>query len=149
LALKNISFIHGNSPQELRTLSSGFDNPLFWLDAHWSGGTTAGENDECPLLAELDAIGEGKFAQPVIIIDDARLFLSPPPPPHKWEQWPDIGTVLAALERCGDFYVVIKDDAIIAVPASARSETVEFLRNQEQPPQKKPKGIFGRRSLWQ
>jgi hypothetical protein len=124
----NVEFIWGNSAQQLPALIPRFENPLFWLDAHWSGGHTAGESDECPLLAELAAISMSQLKNKVIIIDDARLFLTPPPAPHKWEHWPDLSTVISALEACGNPYVVVTDDVVIAVPSAARGAMVDYLR---------------------
>jgi len=69
---------------------------LFWLDAHWSGGDTYGENDECPLMDELKIIFQYRKNY-VILIDDARLFMAPPPKPHKIENWPSIKEIVNIL----------------------------------------------------
>jgi FkbM family methyltransferase len=87
---------------------------VFWLDGHWSAGDTAGEGDECPLLDELATIGP----QHAILIDDARLFIEPPPPPHDPEQWPTLEQVIDALD---DREVAIRDDVVIALPRRRRS----------------------------
>jgi FkbM family methyltransferase len=131
--LSNIEFILGNSPHELKKLFPRLQRPLFWLDAHWCGPHTAGETEECPLLAELAAISEADIEPKVILIDDARYFLAPPPSGHnhKWEQWPDLTTVLSSLERCGDFYILVEDDVIAAVPAAERADLVNFLRRPQ------------------
>jgi hypothetical protein len=136
--MTNVEFMWDNTAQQLPALIPALENPLFWLDAHWSGGHTAGEFDECPLLAEIAAISKSKLekSQPeksqlenvVIVIDDARLFLCPPPAPHKWEHWPDLSTVISALEACGNPYVTVTDDVIIAVPRVARGAMVDYLR---------------------
>lgn len=126
--LMNVQFILGNSPQELAKLVPELRRPLFWLDAHWCGANTAGESDECPLLAELAVIAGAKVEPSVILIDDARCFIAPPPWGHKWEQWPDLTAVMSALESCGRPYVVVEDDVISAVPAAARADLVAFLR---------------------
>jgi hypothetical protein len=47
--------------------------PLFWLDAHDSGGLTARGPHDPPLLAELDAIFE-RCRVPVVLVDDAHAF---------------------------------------------------------------------------
>jgi hypothetical protein len=126
--LKNVEFIRGNSPEQIGMLIPHLVRPLFWLDAHWSGGNTAGKDAECPLLAELDVIANSGLSDAAILVDDARLFLCPPPSPHKWEQWPDISTVISAIDRCGDFFTVIKDDAIISIPKRERASFVGFLK---------------------
>jgi hypothetical protein len=48
-------------------------NVVFWLDAHYSAGETAGENDPCPLREELSIIFR-RNKEDVVIIDDARCF---------------------------------------------------------------------------
>jgi hypothetical protein len=65
------------------------DRPvLYWLDAHWCAGeNTAGEESQCPLLEELEAIFP-LHPNSVVWIDDARYFMSPPPKPHVSKGWP-------------------------------------------------------------
>ena len=79
-ALANVQFILGNSPEELTKLLPNLGrSPLIWLDAHWCGPHTAGETAECPLLAELAVIAAAHIEPKVVLIDDARLFMAPPP----------------------------------------------------------------------
>jgi hypothetical protein len=127
--LKNIRFLLGNSPAVLRQIVPTLPpRTIFWLDAHWSGGATAGEENECPLLDEIRAI-DGTEA--FMLIDDARLFLAPPPLPHKAEQWPDLASVLAALrEKQPSRYIVVSEDVIIAVPAAAREFLIQYCRQR-------------------
>jgi len=116
----NISFLYGHSREKLQTIVSQLDAPaLFWLDAHWSGGQTYGERDECPVLDEI-AIINRSGRDSYILIDDARLFLSPPPLPHRADQWPDLGAVIGALSAAGDRYIVVVEDVIVAVPPAAK-----------------------------
>jgi hypothetical protein len=126
--LSNVRFILGQSPAQLSALTPTLDRPLFWLDAHWSGGYTAGEKAECPLLDELAAISAAGLTEAFILIDDARMFLSPPPLPHKWQQWPALSDVMNALRACANPWITVKDDVIIAVPPSARDELAAFWR---------------------
>jgi|SRR5215204_3865896 len=77
--VSNLDFLRGHS-----LLPEIVDEALptfYFLDGHWSGGPTAGETDECPVLAEVAAIGAG-HEKDCIAIDDARLFAAAPPPPH-------------------------------------------------------------------
>lgn len=88
---------------------------VFWLDGHWSGGQTAGEEDECPILDELGVLS-GR-SDDIILIDDARVFLCAPPPPHKSEQWPTIAEIVDALRTFQPArFVQIVDDVIFVVP---------------------------------
>lgn len=134
--LGNVEFILGSSPEQLTKLLPSLSRPLFWLDAHWCGPHTAGESQECPLLAELAVIAAAHIDPNVILIDDARYFLAPPPSGHnhKWEQWPDLTAVVSALGSCGNPYTVVEDDVIVAVPSAARVELVSFLRRPDRAP---------------
>ena len=126
----NVEFLLGTSPSVLADIIGRVDRPMFWLDAHWSGGDTAGVDNECPLLDEIAVIAQSTIEPKVILIDDARFFMSAAPPPHRWSHWPDIGAIVRALEKCGDMHVAIVDDAIIAVPAEARADLAVFWRGQ-------------------
>ena len=75
----HIEVIEGDSSQVLEELCGRIKQPcLFYLDGHYSGGITGMGEDECPILAEIDAIF-GRTRVPFrIVIDDARLFGSDP-----------------------------------------------------------------------
>lgn len=117
----NIEFLYGDTRDQLRAIVPTLDSPsLFWLDAHWSGGVTYGETDECPLADELEIINRSPFDH-FILIDDARLFLSPPPHPHRVEQWIDISTLITLVNASiHEKYTVINEDVVVIVPKSAK-----------------------------
>ena len=72
---KNVKVIQGDSSDVLLTLCPVINKPaFFWLDGHWSGGTTAKGKKDCPLLDELNAIVQHFKYECVIAIDDVRLF---------------------------------------------------------------------------
>lgn len=121
-SVSNLSFVIGDSSTELPRVLSRLGGPaLFWLDGHWSGGPTAGVERECPVLAEIDAIDRSEFASgSAVLVDDARLFLGPPPPPHKREHWPTLMQVTDRLRREHDRYVTLIEDVIVAVPPNAQ-----------------------------
>jgi hypothetical protein len=96
------------------------------LDSHWSGGETYGKGDECPLLAESGAF-RGKWDGHVLLVDDARLFLSPPPEPHKIQNWPTIDRVLTAI---GGRYSVIFEDVIVSVPEEAKEALSTYCQEK-------------------
>ena len=118
----NVHFMHGASQNVLAEVAGKLTGPaLYWLDGHWSGGATAGSDNECPVLEEIEAIdATPNAAESAILIDDARLFTAPPPPPHKKEQWPDLMEVCDSLRKNHDRYVTVLQDIIVAVPRSAR-----------------------------
>ena len=126
---RNIQFLQGSSPGVLRAIAPKLPaRTIFWLDAHWSGGETAGQENECPLLDEIDAI-DAHHNDSFILIDDARLFLAPPPLPHNADHWPNLAAILAALlAKNPARYIVVLDDVIIAAPKSARDFIVQYCQ---------------------
>lgn len=116
------------SAHMLRTLYGGVENPgpaVLWLDAHWCGEGTSRVGGECPLTDELKALPQnGRYA---VIIDDARLFLRPPPPPHDPDEWPHIGTVGAGLAALG-LCVYEYQDTLIGVPYTLRKALREAIK---------------------
>lgn len=132
-ASPNVEALLGDSRRMLPSVGPSLQSSvLFWLDAHWSGGATFGVADECPLLEELEIISglardwrEDLF----VLIDDARLFVSPPPLPHRAEQWPELKTVLDACAGCfNDPYIVVIDDVIVCVPRRARAYVQDYCQ---------------------
>lgn len=70
-----IQLHQGDSGVKLQEVAAGFQEPaLFWLDAHYSGGVTAGGGEQAPILKELATIAARRQPSDVILIDDARLF---------------------------------------------------------------------------
>jgi GT2 family glycosyltransferase/predicted O-methyltransferase YrrM len=64
--------INGDSGAELaRVLEDIHEPALFWLDAHPSGGVTAGDRSD-PILQELGTIYRHRVKGHVVLIDDAR-----------------------------------------------------------------------------
>jgi hypothetical protein len=123
----NISFHFGHSKNILSKILPNLNgNTIFWLDAHWSGSDTYGEHDECPLIEEINAIIESN-PNHFILIDDARLFLMPPPLPHQAKQWPSIAEIVITLNK-SNYYIVVYDDVIIAVPNDAKERVCEYCQ---------------------
>lgn len=140
----NVNFVFGDSRTILQTILPMLRGPaVIWLDGHWSGSETYGDGDECPLLEEIQAVVASQQAH-FILIDDARLFASPPPRPHRPEQWPSIVQVIDSL-KSGNYapYIVIVEDVIVAIPEHARELLVRYCqevntRTWEQRPQTFP-----------
>jgi hypothetical protein len=128
--INNIQFLYGDTREQLSYIVQSLNtSSLFWLDAHWSGGLTYGESDQCPVIEEIEIINRSE-EEHFIFIDDARLFLSPPPLPLVIEQWPEISIVLKALNSSKKSrYIVIIDDVIIAVPGFAKSILAYYCQN--------------------
>lgn len=127
--VENIKFLQGDSRVLLQEIVSSLKQPsMFWLDAHWSGGQTYGEEDECPLLEELEIINASPYDH-IILIDDARLFLSPPPAPHRIEHWSDISAVIDCLNLVKNRYTVIIEDVIISVPNKFKPVLAQYCQD--------------------
>lgn len=126
--IANIEFIHGDSRDQLGKLLPRLTSPaILWLDAHWCGGETHGVTDECPVLEELKVITSSSLDH-FVLVDDARLFLAPPPPPHVADQWPDIQEISQALSTASyPRHIYVFEDVILAVPTWATARIVEFL----------------------
>jgi hypothetical protein len=141
---KNIQFLKGDSRTHIKSLTSSLTEPaIFWLDAHWCGEHTFGKSDECPIIGELELLNASKVPH-IVLIDDARLFLEPPPAPHEASCWPDISAICRSLTaHDSNRYVAVHDDVIIGVPGAAKAQLIEFLRaetikNSAPPPPPKP-----------
>jgi hypothetical protein len=128
---RNINFIFGDSRTELKTIIPKLSRPtIFWLDSHWSSGDTYGKNDECPLIEEIRIINTSETPH-FLFIDDARLFTSPPPRPHRMEQWPSIDEVIEALKSGNhEIYIVLFEDVIIAVPQYAKETVANYCQKE-------------------
>lgn len=126
---KNIQFLKGDSRTHIKSLLASLSGPaIFWLDAHWCGEGTFGKIEECPVVGELELLNTSKVAH-IVLIDDARLFLAPPPLPHDASHWPDITTICELLSIRGtNRYVVVHDDVIIGVPDAAKTRLIDFIR---------------------
>jgi len=126
-----VQVILGDSAAELaRIMPSIAGRPaLFWLDAHWCvADHTSGEHSQCPLLAEIAAIGRLDESS-VVLIDDARLFLAPPPEPHDVTQWPSFDQIVRALRRLSEGHeVMVVNDVIAFFPPAARGAMTAFAR---------------------
>jgi hypothetical protein len=129
----SVTLLCGHSPDCLRELSASLKKKsvFFWLDSHWCAGAGSSEAraSQCPLLDELDAIGQLN-AESVIAIDDARYFLSPPPSPHRLSEWPSFQAILEGLNFIAPHHkITVVNDVILSVPAQGQQETFRYARN--------------------
>jgi hypothetical protein len=125
----NVKPLQGNSGAVLRELMPTLKIPsLFWLDAHWSGLDTAGQEAECPILDEIGIIDASPLDH-IIVVDDARLFCAPPPRPHRADHWPDLLVTTTPLAGNGRRYVALYEDVFVAVPNAGREFVVGLLQD--------------------
>jgi len=127
---RGIEFLHGDSRTLLGPALEKVNEPaLVWLDAHWCGDGSFGPSAECPVLEEIAAVSRSPHDH-FVLIDDARLFLAPPPAPHKHGDWPDMLQLSRALSEGARRYAILYDDVIVAVPEKAREGLVELSRRE-------------------
>jgi len=125
---KNIEFIIGDSRNEIpKVVDKLQGRTIFWLDGHWCSGA-GGKENECPLIEELKAIS--KCDKPIILIDDARCFLGPLPPPHNSSDWPTIDEIILL---CGQLFsncfTTIIDDVIVCVPEDVKPVIFDYWQS--------------------
>jgi hypothetical protein len=121
----SVEFLKGFAP------SLADESVLYWLDAHWCSTEAAGHDQgaapQCVLLEELAAIASLN-PRSIVLIDDARYFMGPPPPPNDMRQWPTFDEVLRGLRALSsDHEVAVADDVVIFSPRSIGPELRAFL----------------------
>jgi hypothetical protein len=104
----NVAVLHGDSGELMKSsLPKSETNCLMWLDAHYSGGSTAGIHNHCPLISELQHILHSrKPSNTVILIDDSRGLVGK-------SGWPLLSDLTDLLNKSG-FSSIIIDDVLIA-----------------------------------
>jgi hypothetical protein len=124
----NVQLEFDDSRAAIERALPGLPPTLFWLDAHWAGGQTAGgDTEQCPLLGELRLIAP-ELDRHFVLIDDARLFAMPPPPPNMAEAWPCLADIFDVLRSRHQPYIAICRDVIIAVPAHAKPGLIAYFQ---------------------
>jgi len=74
-AFPHVQLIQGDSGVKLGEATKDLNEPaLFWLDAHYSAGITAGGGKDAPIIKELSCLSSRNQSRDMILIDDARLF---------------------------------------------------------------------------
>jgi hypothetical protein len=116
-----------DSPAFLRQHDFSSRPVLFWLDAHWcQAGETAGLHSQSPLLGELTAL-KSLHEKSVVLIDDARLYLCPPPQPHDCAGWPDFHSVVTGLLPLSSRHrLMVLNDVIVFYPAAISAAMMEY-----------------------
>jgi hypothetical protein len=104
---RHVTILQGNNADVLKGLLPRITTPtLFWLDAHYSGGTTAQAELSSPLEVELSSI----LAHPLvpahaILIDDAQKL-------GKEGGYPPLETIQKLAHSSGLKNCIVKDDIV-------------------------------------
>lgn len=124
-AAQNVTYLLGDSATKLGEVCDRLSGPaLFWLDAH-AGAGFYGKEDNCPLAAELETILSSRYPH-CILIDDARAFTAPPPPPFDYKKWPSLDEIFALFRQRTDYHFVLIADCLIAAPRAHRDLIARF-----------------------
>lgn len=128
--LRNVRWVHGDTRAVLRGEVERLSGPaVVWLDSHWSGGATYGQDSECPLVLEIETLLVS-LHEHHLFVDDARLFMAPPPPPHNPEDWPTLTDVVNALTKGPrPLDVLVLEDTLVAVPAAAKGLVWQYAQD--------------------
>lgn len=104
---------------------------VYWLDAHWCvADATAGQTSQCPLLQELSTIHQLN-EESMIIIDDARLFLSAPQKPHEISNWPSFHEIVVSLFKLSQQHqIAVLNDCILFYPESIHAQIRQFSHDK-------------------
>ena len=125
----HITLMHNHSPAALNLIMNKIqsESVTYWLDAHWCAAeNTQGELSQCPLLEELEAIKKLN-TQSMIIIDDARLFLTTPPAPHEVSHWPNFMTIFDKLRELSPVHeLTVVNDCILYYPQSIKEAIQKY-----------------------
>jgi hypothetical protein len=112
LPYRNIRLRLGDSSELLK---SSWEPTLYWLDGHWSGGGTAGQDRQCPVLGEIRATSPGTYGD-WYLIDDAHLFTGPLPDWLDAGQWPTFDQIRDAILQARPGYEVsVREDLDLIV----------------------------------
>lgn len=120
---ERVEVIHSGSLEFLRNYVPKIDTPhLFWLDAHYSGGKTAGVYAPCPIIGEIQEIARSTvgISRFLILVDDVRCVGND-------QGWPSWNELTSALEACGLVFN-IRDDVMIIYPNNVVVELQDHAR---------------------
>jgi len=119
---EGVQLLHGDSAVQLDiALDTVGESPaMIWLDAHWSGGTTARASENTPIMSELESIRRHSRDCDVILIDDIRYFIDLPEGFDTHEAnggYPSLIKLLDVINNLrGNYRAFIAGDVMVAMP---------------------------------
>ena len=113
LGLPNVSLIFGTSEEKFGSLLSNLiDNATldisFWLDGHFSHGSTYLGKNETSIVSELAEISKvaSKISKITVLVDDVRCFRPTQP---QWGNYPDLNFLVDWANSLGLFWTIEHD----------------------------------------
>lgn len=101
---------------------------LYWLDSHWSDEPGHPPSGPCPIPGELERIG-ALNPRSVLVLDDARLFLTTPARGETLDHWPGMAELSARLMALGpDHRLWVINDMVILAPATVARQMADYHR---------------------
>lgn len=118
---KHVTVHYGDSGEMLELLLQTIPSrALFYLDGHYSSGSTAKGSKNTPILEELAAIRNSKKSDSVILIDDIRFFqpsLYPEKMDNSLKDYPDLSELVQCILQINPHYqICFLGDALLAFP---------------------------------
>jgi len=104
----DIQILQGQSGEILPQVLKNIDKPcLFWLDAHYSGGSTAKADLETPIMQEMECIlNHPLVSKHIVLIDDTRCFTGE-------NDYPTLHALEEFIKRaCPDWIFNVENDII-------------------------------------
>jgi len=110
-------------PRILKNIKSKI---VFWLDGHFSGGSTARGEIDTPIMQELKIIKESGLSDSIILIDDIRLFGIANDYPSVLEVYKYIKTInsLYRIEIIGDILIAYLETELFDVSPIVKACTI-------------------------
>jgi len=106
----NVELHHGDSGQLMPKIVAALKGPaLFWLDGHYSGGSTAKGALETPVSDELQAILSSPHGGNIILIDDVRCF-------DGTHDYPHLDQLLTVIRVDGRYHAEVSADILRLTP---------------------------------
>ncbi len=115
----HVHLFNGDSGEVLsKVLPSLNGTTIFWLDGHYSGSGTAGDESYCPIMKELDVLLPANRQDFFIIVDDAREF-------NGTNGYPTIEEIKSSILRHGNkFNCKVQHDLIFIFPKSSSIDAI-------------------------
>lgn len=106
----NVDLLHGDSGSLLPEYVQELREPaLFWLDGHFSGGSTAKGGADTPISAELTAVLDSPIKNHIVLIDDARCFTGA-------NAYPCLDELIRSVREHGNYDTEVSADIIRLTP---------------------------------